>query len=86
MKKDLDFALSEIERLRAKLVVEDDYEFPPLSDDLFGSINSKEKSNKISLGRGPNSGCGNGFGGLRDLSMENSDRMTELFQLKQNND
>lgn len=73
LKKDLDFLLSEIERLRAKLVVEDDYELPPLSDDLFGSINSKEKSNKMRLN------SGNGLNGLRDLSMENSDRMTELF-------
>ena len=36
LKKDLDFASSEIERLRAKLIVED-YDLPPLSAELFGS-------------------------------------------------
>mgnify|MGYP001806558486 CR=1 FL=1 len=36
MKKELDFASSEIERLRAKLIVED-FDMPPLSSELFGS-------------------------------------------------
>ena len=36
LKKELDFASSEVERLRAKLIVED-YELPPLSSELFGS-------------------------------------------------
>ena len=44
LKKDLDFATSEIDRLRAKLIVED-YEFPPLSAELFGS----GKSNSFKL-------------------------------------
>ena len=36
LKKELDFASSEIERLRAKLIIED-YDMPPLSSELFGS-------------------------------------------------
>ena len=36
MKRDLDFATSEIERLRAKLVIDDDATVPPLADELFG--------------------------------------------------
>ena len=42
MKRDLDFATSEIERLRSKLIVED-FEMPPLSDELFG-VNSKDRA------------------------------------------
>ncbi len=45
MKKDLDFASAEVERLRAKLVIED-YDMPPLSSELFG-LNSKERSFKL---------------------------------------
>jgi hypothetical protein len=36
LKKDLDFANTEIERLRAKLIFED-ADLPPLSMELFGS-------------------------------------------------
>ena len=45
LKKDLDFATAEIERLRAKLIIED-YDMPPLSSELFG-MNSKERSFKL---------------------------------------
>ncbi len=45
LKKELDFASAEIERLRAKLVIED-YDLPPLSSELFG-LNSKERSFKL---------------------------------------
>jgi hypothetical protein len=45
LKKDLDFATAEIERLRAKLVI-DDFDMPPLSAELFG-LNSKERSFKL---------------------------------------
>lgn len=41
LKKDLDFANAEVERLRAKLVIED-FDLPPLSAELFG-LNSKER-------------------------------------------
>jgi hypothetical protein len=44
LKKELDFANSEIERLRAKLIM-DDYDMPPLSSELFGS--GKERSLKL---------------------------------------
>ena len=44
LKKELDFASSEVERLRAKLIVED-FEMPPLSSELFGS----GKSNSFKL-------------------------------------
>ncbi len=37
MKKDLDFANTEIERLRAKLVFEDIGDLPSLSFEMFGS-------------------------------------------------
>jgi hypothetical protein len=40
LKKDLDFATSEVERLRAKLIVED-CGMPPLSDELFGVVAKK---------------------------------------------
>jgi hypothetical protein len=40
LKKELDFATAEIERLRAKLII-DDYDMPPLSSEMFG-LNSKE--------------------------------------------
>jgi hypothetical protein len=67
LKKDLDFASAEIERLRSKLIVED-YELPPLSDELFGIPNSKERGAK----------------GLGDLSMDNSDRAnSEFYSLKE---
>lgn len=40
MRRELDFASQEIERLRAKLVI-DDLEMGPLSDDLF--VMTKER-------------------------------------------
>ena len=42
LKKDLDFLTAEVDRLRAKLVVEDKEEMPALSAELFG-INSKDR-------------------------------------------
>lgn len=45
LKKDLDFVTAELERMRAKLVIED-YDMPPLSSELFG-MNSKERSFKL---------------------------------------
>ena len=70
LKKDLDFATIEIERLRAKLIIED-FEMPPLSDELFGMNLSKERP--IGLGAV-----------ARDLSCDNSDRNnSEFFSLKE---
>ncbi|CDW73599.1 UNKNOWN [Stylonychia lemnae] len=45
LKKELDFATAEVERLRAKLII-DDYDMAPLSSELFG-MNSKERSFKL---------------------------------------
>jgi hypothetical protein len=41
MKRDLDFANTEIERLRAKLVFEDCADMPSLSMEMFGPAKSK---------------------------------------------
>lgn len=38
LKKDLEFATSEIARLRAKLVLDDDQELPPIQNDIFKSM------------------------------------------------
>lgn len=38
LKKDLEFATSEIERLRSKLVFDDDSEMPPIHQDFFKSM------------------------------------------------
>ena len=38
MKKDLEFATAEIERLRAKLVFDDDMEMPPIQNDFSRSM------------------------------------------------
>ena len=43
MKKDLDFANSEIERLRSKLII-DDEDLPSLSNELFSGLKYKSKS------------------------------------------
>lgn len=55
MKKELDFANSEIERLRAKLII-DDEDMPPLSAELFGSgkstsykLNESMDNNQLEL-------------------------------------
>jgi hypothetical protein len=44
MKKDLDFASAEIERLRSKLVFDDDNDMPPLSLELMGSTKNTNKA------------------------------------------